>query len=251
MKLLLLNPNTSTAVTQLMTDVGQRAAAPGTELIPCTATRGVPYISTRTEAQIGGAIALEMLAGQHPQGRRRDHRRLRRPRPVRRARNLRHSRGRHGGSGDADRLVAGPDGVSPSSPSPRRSAPGTRNASAPTGCGSAAPASACSITPFQAISEVGTEKEDVAGRSRQARDRGGRRGRLDFCRCAALGPRRARGRPRYRPSRRSSHRVGEQAEALVALRLRKATAGTYRRPAAKPTLGLADALAARLEHRDN
>jgi allantoin racemase len=43
----------------------------------------------------------------------------------------------------------------------------------------------------------------------------------------------------------------KQAEALVALRLRKATAGTYRRPAAKPTLGLADALAARLEHRDN
>jgi allantoin racemase len=65
MKLLLLNPNTSTAVTQLMTDVGQRAAAPGTELVPCTATRGVPYIATRTEAQIGGAIALEMLAEQH------------------------------------------------------------------------------------------------------------------------------------------------------------------------------------------
>src|SRR4030095_10462125 len=65
MKLLLLNPNTSTAVTDLMTDVGQRAAAPGTELIPCTATRGVPYISTRTEAQIGGASALEMLAEQH------------------------------------------------------------------------------------------------------------------------------------------------------------------------------------------
>lgn len=65
MKLLLLNPNTSTEVTQLMTGVGQRAAAPGTELIPCTATRGVPYISTRTEAQIGGAIALDMLAEQH------------------------------------------------------------------------------------------------------------------------------------------------------------------------------------------
>ena len=43
----------------------------------------------------------------------------------------------------------------------------------------------------------------------------------------------------------------KQAEALVALRLRKATAGTYRRPAAKPTIGLADALAARLEHRDS
>jgi len=64
MKLLLLNPNTSTEVTRLMTGVGQRAASPGTELIPCTATRGVPYISTRTEAQIGGAIALEMLAEQ-------------------------------------------------------------------------------------------------------------------------------------------------------------------------------------------
>ena len=42
----------------------------------------------------------------------------------------------------------------------------------------------------------------------------------------------------------------KQAEALVALRLRKATAGTFKRPAAKPTTGLAGALAARLEHRD-
>lgn len=41
MKLLLLNPNTSTAVTDLMTGVGLRAAAPGTEIVPCTATRGV------------------------------------------------------------------------------------------------------------------------------------------------------------------------------------------------------------------
>lgn len=30
-----------------------------------TAPRGVPYIATRAEAQIGGAIALEMLAEQH------------------------------------------------------------------------------------------------------------------------------------------------------------------------------------------
>jgi hypothetical protein len=42
----------------------------------------------------------------------------------------------------------------------------------------------------------------------------------------------------------------KQAEALLALRLRKATAGTFRRPAAKPTIGLAGPLAARLEHRD-
>lgn len=41
----------------------------------------------------------------------------------------------------------------------------------------------------------------------------------------------------------------KQAEALVALQPRKATAGTFRRPGAKPTIGLAQALAARIEHR--
>jgi len=42
----------------------------------------------------------------------------------------------------------------------------------------------------------------------------------------------------------------KQAEALVALGARKATAGTFRRPDAKPTIGLAEALAARIERRD-
>jgi allantoin racemase len=42
----------------------------------------------------------------------------------------------------------------------------------------------------------------------------------------------------------------KQIEALVTLRPRKATAGTFRRPAAKPTIGLDPALAARIEHRD-
>ena len=37
----------------------------------------------------------------------------------------------------------------------------------------------------------------------------------------------------------------KQAEALVSLRVRKATAGTFRRPAAKATLGLSSSLAAR------
>ena len=41
---------------------GRQVAATGTELVPLTAPRGVPYIATRAEAQIGGAIALEMLA---------------------------------------------------------------------------------------------------------------------------------------------------------------------------------------------
>lgn len=62
MRILLLNPNMTTAVTELMTESGRSVAAVGTEIIPATATRGLPYISTRADAQIGGAIALEMLA---------------------------------------------------------------------------------------------------------------------------------------------------------------------------------------------
>ncbi len=42
----------------------------------------------------------------------------------------------------------------------------------------------------------------------------------------------------------------KQAETLVTLHVRKAESGTFRRPAAKPTLGLAAALAARIEHKD-
>jgi Asp/Glu/hydantoin racemase len=41
------------------------AAAAGTELVALTAPRGFPYIATRAEAQIGGAIAIEMLAEHH------------------------------------------------------------------------------------------------------------------------------------------------------------------------------------------
>jgi allantoin racemase len=42
----------------------------------------------------------------------------------------------------------------------------------------------------------------------------------------------------------------KQAEALVTLGVRKATAGTFRRPDAKATIGLPESLAARFEHRD-
>ena len=41
----------------------------------------------------------------------------------------------------------------------------------------------------------------------------------------------------------------KQAEALVTLSTRKARAGTFRRPDPKPTIGLAEALACRIEHR--
>ncbi|MFZ4808374.1 MAG: aspartate/glutamate racemase family protein [Hyphomicrobiaceae bacterium] len=65
MRILLLNPNTTQSVTDRLHEVGRLAAAPATTLIPVTAPRGVPYIATRAEAQIGGAVALEMLAEHH------------------------------------------------------------------------------------------------------------------------------------------------------------------------------------------
>ena len=65
MRILLLNPNTTKEVTERLWAAGRSVAAHGTELIPLTAARGVPYIATRAEAQIGGAIALEMLAEHH------------------------------------------------------------------------------------------------------------------------------------------------------------------------------------------
>ncbi|MDR3374076.1 MAG: aspartate/glutamate racemase family protein [Ancalomicrobiaceae bacterium] len=61
-RILLLNPNTSADITERMMVVARAAAAPGTEVIAATAPRGVPYIATRAEAAIGGAIVLDMLA---------------------------------------------------------------------------------------------------------------------------------------------------------------------------------------------
>ena len=108
MKILVANPNTSTGVTDRLVASGKLVASPGTELIPMTAPRGVPYIATRAEAAIGSAVFLEMLAEKPRHLRRRDLRRLRRSRPGRRARAVRLPGGRHGGGGDAGRLHARP-----------------------------------------------------------------------------------------------------------------------------------------------
>ena len=62
MKILVANPNTSTGVTDRLVAAGRLVASPGTELLPMTAPRGVPYIATRAEAAIGSAVVLEMLA---------------------------------------------------------------------------------------------------------------------------------------------------------------------------------------------
>jgi allantoin racemase len=62
MRILVANPNTSTGVTDRLVTSGKLVASAGTELIPMTAPRGVPYIATRAEAAIGSAVMLEMLA---------------------------------------------------------------------------------------------------------------------------------------------------------------------------------------------
>jgi allantoin racemase len=64
MRLLLINPNTTTAVTQLIEDAARFAAPPHATLSFVTAQRGVPYISTRTEALIGGLEVMNILAEQ-------------------------------------------------------------------------------------------------------------------------------------------------------------------------------------------
>jgi allantoin racemase len=62
MKILLLNPNMSLNMTDAMHTVALKAAATDTVIETATATTGFPYISSRAEAQIAGAIALDMIA---------------------------------------------------------------------------------------------------------------------------------------------------------------------------------------------
>jgi allantoin racemase len=64
MNLLLINPNVSESVSQLIGDEARRAASPGTEVTVLTAPFGVAYIETRFEALIG-AYATAQLAAEH------------------------------------------------------------------------------------------------------------------------------------------------------------------------------------------
>ncbi|MBN8959260.1 MAG: aspartate/glutamate racemase family protein [Rhizobiales bacterium] len=248
MNILLLNPNTTVSMTDRMLAVGQAAAAPGTVLKPVTAPRGVPYIATRAEAQIGGAIALEMLAEHHR---------------------------------DVDGAIIaafGDPGLL-----------GARELfDIPiVGMAEAAMLSACmlgrrfSIVTF--AHALGPWYEDcvdmhgMRGRCASVRTLNGKimsvpnvqdekEDLLVDMACRAVEEDEAdviilggaplaglAGRVRERIPVPVIEQIGaavKQVEALVALGARKATAGTFRRPAAKETTGLAPALARRIEHRD-
>ena len=62
MRLLLINPNMTEAMTDTMAGVAQSVCGPDAAITPLTAKRGFPYIASRAEAQIAGGIVLEMIA---------------------------------------------------------------------------------------------------------------------------------------------------------------------------------------------
>jgi Asp/Glu/hydantoin racemase len=64
MKLLLINPNISDSVSELIRAEAQRSCSPGTEVEVLTAPFGVAYIETRFESLIG-AYATAQLACEH------------------------------------------------------------------------------------------------------------------------------------------------------------------------------------------
>lgn len=65
MRILLLNPNTSAAMTARMAQAAEAALAPDVQIIALTAATGLPYIASRAEAQLAGAAVLETLAAHH------------------------------------------------------------------------------------------------------------------------------------------------------------------------------------------
>jgi allantoin racemase len=248
MRILIVNPNTTEAVTGLLTAAARAVAASGSELLPVTARRGVPYIATRAEAQIGGAIAIEMLAEHHSEA-------------------------------DAAIIAAfGDPGLLGARELFDIPVIGMSEAAMLTACMlgrrfaiitfAAALGGwyrdcvdlhglrerCCAVRTldqsFASIADVQDEKEEllVALANKSVEE--------DAAEVIILG-----GAPLAGLALRVRERVAvplvdpiaaavKQAETVVALAPRKAIAGAFRRPAAKPTRGLSEKLAARIEHRD-
>jgi allantoin racemase len=247
-KILLLNPNTTEEVTGLLYAAGRRAASPGTELVAATARRGVPYIASRAEAQIGGAIALEMLAeaGENCDA------------------AIIAAFGDPGlfgarelfsfpvvGLAEAAMLTACMLGQRFSIVTFSRAlAPWYRECVAMHGLEARCSGIRALGESFQSISDVQAEKEDALVKlSNLAVEEDG----ADVVILS--------GAPLAGLADRVSNRIPvplidpiaaavRQAETLAVLKPRKAAAGTFRRPPPKPTTGLAGPLAAVIEHRE-
>ena len=239
-RILLLNPNTSAEVTELMATVARAAAGPDTQIVPVTAPRGLPYIATRAEAAIAGAIVLEMLAelegqfdaaiiaafGDPGLGGAREMM----DRPV-------------VGLAEASMLSACMLGrrFSIVSFSPTLG-PWFRECVEAHGLGGRLASIRLLDSPFASIGSVGSEKEDLLV------DLAGRAVREDEADVIVLA-----GAPLAGLAARVKSRIEapvvegvaaavKQAELLIALDTRKATVGAYRRPAPKVSFGLTPAL---------
>ena len=248
MKILLLNPNTTAEVTDLLYAAGHRAASAGTELVAVTAKRGVPYIATRAEAQIGGAIALEMFA--------------------------------EAGAGFDAAIIAafGDPGLLGARELFSFPIVGLAEAAMLTACMVGQRFSIVTFSPtlapwydecvamhgletrcagiraldesFQSISDVQSEKEEALVRLANIAVE---QDRADVVILS--------GAPLAGLAEKVKNRISvpvidpiaaavRQAETLAVLKVRKAVAGTFRRPRPKPTTGLAEPLAAVIEHRE-
>lgn len=62
MRILMVNPNMSTDMTDRMAEIARQVAGPEVDIVPLTAQTGFPYIASRAEAQIAGGIAFGMIA---------------------------------------------------------------------------------------------------------------------------------------------------------------------------------------------
>jgi Asp/Glu/hydantoin racemase len=247
-RILLLNPNTTAEVTGLLYAAGHRAASPGTELVAMTAKRGVPYIATRAEAQIGGAIALEMLAeaGQNFDA------------------AIIAAFGDPGlfgarelfafpivGLAEAAMLTACMVGRKFAIVTFSRTlAPWYHECVAMHGLQARCAGIRALDEAFQSISDVQAEKEEVLVRLANAAVE------QDEADVVILS-----GAPLSGLAEKVRDRIPvplidpiaaavRQAETLAVLKPRKAVAGTFRRPGPKPTTGLAEPLAAVIEHRE-
>ncbi len=65
-RILVLNPNVTEAITSTMVEEARRVAAADTEIVPATARFGTLYIENRVEAAIAGHAVLDALAEQAP-----------------------------------------------------------------------------------------------------------------------------------------------------------------------------------------
>ena len=248
MRILVLNPNTSEPITERLTSAARKAAAPDTVIVPLTAQRGVPYIATRAEAQIGGAIALEMLAEHH--------------RDVDAA--IIAAFGDPGLFGARELFDLPVVGLAEASmltacmlgrrfaivTFARALGPWYEDCVDMHGLGGRCAGVRMLDESFVSVSDVQEENEDLLVKlaNRAVTEDGADVIILGGAPLAGLADKVKDRIPV--PVVDQMAAAVKQAEALVVLGARKAIAGTFRRPDAKPTIGVAEALALRIEHRD-